>query len=91
VRVVLTPSAQDDLRDVYSFHVDRGSASADHVVGTILKAINGLAAFPHLGRAGVVPGTRERIVMCYPYRIVYRIVDDVIEVARVLHTAREWP
>jgi len=49
--------------------------------------------WPHPHRAlrasyqGRANGSWQR----YPYRIVYRIVDDVIEVARVLHTAREWP
>lgn len=62
-------------------------ASADRVVGTILKAANGLAQFPLIGRQGVVPGARERIVTRYPYRVV----DDVVEVLRIIHTARQWP
>jgi len=57
------------------------------VVGTILKAANGLAQFPLIGRQGVVPGARERIVTRYPYRVV----DDVVEVLRIIHTARQWP
>jgi toxin ParE1/3/4 len=89
VKITLTQRAQDDLREVYRFYAERGSASADHVVGTILKAVNGLAAFPLLGRVGAVPGTRERIVTRYPYRVVYRIEADAIEVVRVIHTARE--
>jgi plasmid stabilization system protein ParE len=88
VHVVLTPAAQDDLRAVYTFYAARNPAAADRVVGAILNAASGLATFPLLGRQGVVPGTRERIVTRYPYRIVYRFAGDTIEVLRVIHTAR---
>ncbi len=89
--VILLPSAQEDLRAIYAYYADRNPASADRVVGTILKAANGLAQFPLMGRQGVVPDTRERIVTRYPYRIVYHVVDDAVEVLRIIHTARQWP
>ena len=44
-----------------------------------------------MGRHGAVPGTRERIVTRYPYRVVYQIADDPIEVLRVIRTAQQWP
>jgi len=89
--VILLPAAQEDLRSIYAYYADRNPASVDRVVGTILKAANGLAQFPLIGRQGVVPGTRERIVTRYPYRIVYHVVDDAVEVLRIIHTARQWP
>ncbi len=85
------PAAQDDLRAAYSYYADRNHAGADRVVGTILKAANGLARFPLIGRQGTVPGTRERVVTRYPYRIVYRIAGETVEVLRILHTAQRWP
>ncbi len=39
--VILLPSAQEDLRAIYTYYADR----ADRVVGTILKAANGLTSF----------------------------------------------
>jgi len=42
-----------------------------------------------IGRQGVKPGTRERILTRYPYKVVYEIRDDVIEIDRVLHAARQ--
>jgi len=56
-------------------------------------AINGLAQFPLMGREGVVPGTRERILTRYPYKIIYEVNenDDTIEIDRVLHTSQQWP
>lgn len=85
------PAAQDDLRAAYAYYAERDPAAPDRVIGVILHAANGLAQFPLLGRAGAVPGTRERIVSRYPYRIVYHIVNETIEVLRIIHTAQPWP
>lgn len=81
------PAAQDDLRAAYSFYAERNPASADRVIGSILKAANGLARFPLLGRQGRVPGTRVRTMIRFPYLLVYRVVDDTAEVLRVFHAA----
>ena len=92
------PAAQADLRAAYAYYAERNPAAyaernpaADRVVGAILNAANGLAQLPLMGRHGAVPGTRERIVTRYPYRVVYHIVDDTIEVLRVIYTAQQWP
>ena len=92
MRVSLTEAAERDLADIYAYYAGRSSA-ADRVIGAILKAINGLALFPLMGRQGIVPETRERVVTRYPYRIVYHIdeANQVIEVWRVLHLSRQWP
>ncbi|MGH2461073.1 MAG: type II toxin-antitoxin system RelE/ParE family toxin [Chloroflexota bacterium] len=64
--------------------------AAGRVLGTFLRAVNGLALLPLLGRPGEVPQTRERLVARYPYRIVYHIDEahEVVEIWRVLHAAR---
>ena len=85
------PAAQEDIRAAYAYYAERSPTSADRVVGAILKAATGLAQFPLLGHTGRVPGTRERIVTRYRYRIVYHIVGDSVEVLRVLHGAQQWP
>ena len=92
MRVALTLAAEEDLAAIYAYYQER-SGAADHVVGAILRAINGLALFPLIGRPGHVPDTRERIITRSPYRIVYHIdeVSQVIEVWRVLHHSRQWP
>lgn len=92
MRIVITDAAEEDLAAIYAHYAGRSEA-ADRVLGVILNVINGLALFPLLGRPGLVPDTRERIVTRYPYRIVYHIdeASHVIEVWRVLHRARQWP
>ena len=89
--VVITAPAQEDLANIYAYYAVRSPNSAGRVVGAILGAINGLAQFPLIGRQGAAPGTRERIVTRYPYRIVYRVVDDTVEVLRIVHGAQQRP
>lgn len=87
----LTEAARDDVRAIYTYYAERSPASAERVVGTILKAANGLTRFPLIGKPGAVEGTRERLVTRYPYRIVYRLEGETIVVLRIIHGAQQWP
>ncbi len=93
MRVALTPAAEEDLAAIYAYYAARSGPAADRVLGVIFKAINGLALFPLLGRPGDVAETREHHLIRYPYRIVYYLdeANQVVEVWRVVHTARQWP
>lgn len=46
---------------------------------------------PHIGRPGLVPGTREFPVSKTSYTIVYRVRARAIQVLRVLHQRRRYP
>ena len=91
----LSEAARDDLRAIYRYYAERSPASADSVIGTILKAANGLTRFPLMGKQGAIEGTRERVVTRYPYRIVYILEEDTPLVLRVLNSApadgAAWP
>jgi toxin ParE1/3/4 len=90
VKLRLTEAAREDLRASYTFYAERSPAIAARAIGTILRAANGLTQFPLLGKHGAVEGTRGRIVMRFPYRIVYQIEKETIVVLRITHTARSW-
>ena len=93
MKVALTDASEADLAAIYAYYAERSGPAADKVLGTILRAINGLALFPVIGRPGLAPETRERVVTRYPYRIVYHLdeVEQIIEIWRVLHDAQRWP
>ena len=57
------------------------------VYGRILD----LKDFPNMGRPGRVAGTRELALAPLPFIVVYRVKDDRVEIARVLHGAQRWP
>lgn len=45
---------------------------------------------PTLYKLGRIKGTRELVVRP-TYVMVYRVLDDAVEMLRVLHTAQRWP
>jgi len=49
-----------------------------------------LADFPHIGRTGKIPGTRE-LIPHESYRLVYEVEGETLWILAVVHTARQWP
>ena len=50
-----------------------------------------LLDFPGMGRSGRIRGTQEFVVADTPYILAYRLDDEVLRVARVMHGAQLWP
>lgn len=82
--VNLARPAEDDLAAIYSYYGERDYEHAERVIRAIIRACDGLADFPLLGKQAAVAGTRERLMTRYPYRLVYRIDRETIFVARIL-------
>ena len=89
MEVIVSPAAREDIRDIYAYYAERNPDAAGRVVKAVLDAIYGLARFPLIGRQGAKPGTRERILTRYLYKVVYEVHGEVIEIDRVLHVARQ--
>jgi toxin ParE1/3/4 len=86
-----TPAAQD-LTRISDYISERdGPSLARRVALTIYERVDTLTAFPRRGRPGRVPDTRELVISGLPYLAIYRLKGDVIEIARVLHGAQQWP
>ena len=49
-----------------------------------------LTVYPGMGKPGRVPGTRELVVSGTPFILPYRVVQDRVEIIRVLHSSRKW-
>ena len=63
-------------------------AAAYRVVDAVTTAVDRLAEYPALGRAGRVLGTRELVISDTPYIIPYRVRAGAVEILRVFHAAR---
>jgi addiction module RelE/StbE family toxin len=89
-QVVWSPTALEDLEAIASY-ISRDSVSyAGTVVTRIINSTRNLEKFPFAGR--VVPefGSKAiREVFVYSYRIIYRIEDETVTVAAVIHGRRE--
>lgn len=79
------------LASIHDYIAKDSPAAANRVAAVIVQSALRLQKFPGMGRPGRVEGTRELVVPGLPYILPYRVVDDVIQIASVIHTSRKWP
>ena len=82
------PQAEQDLIEIYQ-HISRDNPpAAEKLVRAVNAKCETLARSPMIGRAR--PELREEL-RSFPYGaylILYRIIDDGVEIVRVVHAAR---
>jgi toxin ParE1/3/4 len=83
-----TPEAREDLFSIWSYIDANNPPAADRVIAELSRACERLVDAPRMGRGRdeLRPGLRSWVVA--PYVVFYVIVEDSIEVVRVLHGAR---
>ena len=87
-----TQPAARDLTNICDYTENHnGSEAARKVAIRIYEAVASLKQFPHMGRPGRKPGTRELVLPDLPFLAIYRVGEEVIVVARILHGAQQWP
>jgi plasmid stabilization system protein ParE len=90
VNVRWTATARRHLRAIHDYIARDSEVYARRVAGRIVARSEQIGAFPQSG--SVVPESRRgdvREVFEHPYRIVYRIRKDAIDVIAVVHEARK--
>lgn len=93
-KLIWSPTAKFDLKDIAAFIAEDSAAAAERFVGSLIQAVERLADFPESGR--IVPEFGDpaiREVIRKPCRIVYRVDNRkrIVEIARVWHAARGIP
>ena len=82
------PLAEQDLVEIYTYISGDNPIAAEKLVRSINDKCESLARNPMIGRSR--PELREGL-RSFPYGaylILYRIVDDGVEIVRVVHAAR---
>jgi toxin ParE1/3/4 len=91
MRVTFEPAASDELNRISEWIVKDNPRAAVEMVTRIEAKVMRLAApeLTHVGRPGLVPGTRE--LLEWPYIIVYRVDPqrDEVVVVSVVHGAQD--
>lgn len=90
MRVYLTPSARESLRDVSTYIEQFSTDAARRTRIRILGRLRQISEHPESGR--IIPEFEVRAVRELiegPYRICYRLADNRIEVLAILHGARQ--
>jgi toxin ParE1/3/4 len=94
-RIRYVPVAVDDLDALFNFISEDNRSAATKMADRIENAILKLATNPRLG--AVLPSDEParnasvfRYIVVKPYVIFYRIDNDDVIVARILHSRQDW-
>jgi len=90
MQVVWAAAAAADRADIFE-HISRDDPlAAIRMDEQFAEAAARLAMHPHLGKVGLITGTRELIP--HPsYRLVYEHDNHVVWILALVHTAQLWP
>lgn len=92
MKVNWTAAARLQLRDIHSFIGRSSPQYATKMVDRLTRRSQQIARFPRSGR--IVPEANDvniREVLEGPYRIIYHLLEDEIDIIAVVHGARQWP
>ena len=90
VRVRYQLEAYGDIKGIHDYVAERNPRAASTTIARIRAAVERLGAFPHIGRKGTAPGTREWKVTGSPYVVVHELHPEADEVVilGVFHEAQ---
>ncbi len=92
MRVFWTENAIAQLLDIYEYIANDSPIYARNTVDLLTRRSMQIAHFPRSGR--IVPeydADDVREIIEGPYRIIYLIKEDQIDVLALIHCAREFP
>lgn len=94
-KIVLSESAYYDIDSMFAYISQDNKSSAEKLRRRIYEEIKKIAEFPEMGPVvpeedipGAVRGYRRIVIN--PYIVFYRVLDDQIVIARVLHSRQNW-
>ena len=92
MRVIWTPEAQAHLDGIHHYLKRDAPFHANGVVDKLTRRSEQLIRHPRSGR--MVPQYDDenlREIIVYPYRLIYRLQPDCIDIIAVFHGAQQLP
>lgn len=90
-RVLFRPEAEADLLSI-AVHIAQDSTDrARSFVARLRERCNQLSAHPLMGRPRDDLSDGMRSIIERPYVLIYRVLDDTVEIVAILHGARDLP
>jgi toxin ParE1/3/4 len=88
LEIVWSPLARARLREVRAYVALDNPDAAERLGTRIVTMVDALRLFPHLGRAGAEPGTRELVIGGTPYVAAYRVRGNQVTINTIWHGAQ---
>jgi addiction module RelE/StbE family toxin len=91
VQIRWSPAAANDLTNIVLYLGNDSAETAADIAGAIFARAEALTNFPNRGRIGRIAGTRELPLAPLPFVLVYRVLQDAVEIVNIIHGAQRWP
>jgi len=88
-RIIRAPAAEADAIEIWSYIASDNLSAADRLLERFDRAFHKLAVQPHLGKSVEELAPKLRLFPIGSYLVFYRPIDDGVEIARLLHAARD--
>ncbi|HEY9612930.1 type II toxin-antitoxin system RelE/ParE family toxin [Allocoleopsis sp.] len=88
-RYIVSPEAKQDLRDIRNYIARDNPSAARRLVESIREKCRTLVDFPNMGRRYDDIAPEVRGVPIDSYIILYRLIEDGIEIVRVVSGYRK--
>lgn len=94
-KIVLSEMAYYDIESIFSYISSDNKQAAEKLRLFIYESISKLSEFPEMGPVipeEEAPGAQRgyRRIVATPYSIFYRVLEDRIVIARVVHGRQNW-
>lgn len=89
MRLLSTPAAERDLIDIWTYIATDNPDAADRLLDAIADRIEQLRKHPRMGRLRPDIAADARFLPIGNYVVLYRLTDEVVEIVRVVHGARD--
>ncbi len=89
MRLRWTAPAAKDLYNITRYIRRDNPTAAREVAKAIYNSCESLVNSPHRGRKGRQTGTRESVLSPLPYIVVYRVIEDAVEILHICHGAQD--
>lgn len=83
-RYIVSPEAQQDLRDIRNYIARDNTRAARRLVESIRQKCRTLVGFPKMGRSYDDIAPELRGVPIEGYIMLYRLIEDGVEIVRVV-------
>lgn len=85
MRVVWEDAAKQDFDAAIAFLEEQSPSAARRIGDRIIRAVSLLESFPEIAPVSRHRGLRQLVVTRTPYLVIYRVLDDSVEIRAVVH------
>ena len=90
MKITWSPEARRQIHELWHYIALDDPQAAERMLVRLIKAVEKLSHFPHLGRPGR-EGSREIVVAGTNFIVVYRVENEEVKISTVVHGAQQGP